>query len=939
MKEKKTFLEQQQSSFLSGSNVAYIETLFEAYQQNPQSVSPQWREYFDQLPQHNGAQEVSLSATRHQFRELARQPQAMVASSMVSDDVEYFQKQSRVMQLINAYRAHGHHLAQLDPLSVAKRHAIPDLTLEYHGLTQQDLSEQFYSDGLTPSAQASLEDILHALQKTYCYHIGVEYMHISESAETTWIRERLEKNNATANFTQAQKQHILQKLYQAEGLERYLHSRYVGQKRFSVEGGDSVIPMLDELIQRAGGERVKEIVIAMAHRGRLNVLVNLLGKRPATLFSEFEGKFEDEEQQRSGDVKYHMGFSSDIATPGGPVHLALAFNPSHLEIINPVVEGSVRARQERRDDTTHDAVLPILIHGDAAFAGQGVVMETLNISQARSFRTGGTVHIIINNQIGFTTSNPLDSRSTLYCTDVAKMVQGPVFHVNADDPEAVILVTQIALDYRMRFKKDVFIDLVCYRRHGHNEADEPMATQPIMYTKIRQLPTTAKLYADKLINEKVTTQQAVDSMNQAYRAHLDAGDAVVEVLEDAVTEYHVDWSPYLGHDWRTPAKTQVTLSKLQKIGQQLMQIPADFTIQAQVAREMENRKKMLKGELPINWGMGETLAYATLVEEGVPIRLCGQDSGRGTFSHRHAVLHDQRDNNMHIPLQHVNPKQAKFIVIDSILSEEAVLGFEYGYATAAPNTLVIWEAQFGDFANGAQVVIDQFISSGEQKWGRMCGLTLLLPHGYEGMGPEHSSARLERFLQLCAQDNMQVCVPSTPAQTFHMLRRQAIRPYRKPLIVMSPKSLLRHKQAVSDLESLSKGEFQCVIPEAEAIKPNEVQRIVFCSGKVYYDLLAQRTQNKQKHIALIRVEQLYPFPEKEIKAAIAAYPKAKEIVWCQEEPKNQGAWHFMQPYLVDCVTKQHTLSYAGRQESAAPAAGSPHLHQQEQAALLAQALT
>jgi 2-oxoglutarate dehydrogenase E1 component len=667
--------------------------------------------------------------------------------------------------------------------------------------------------------------------------------------------------------------------------------------------------------------------------------VNVLGKSPSVMFNEFEGNYDTAHMQGSGDVKYHKGFSSDLRTPGGNVHVALAFNPSHLEVVNPVVEGSVRARQERRGDTAGVRVLPILIHGDAAFAGQGVVMETLQLSQARAFFTGGSIHVIVNNQVGFTTSDPRDARSTMYCSDVAKMLETPIFHVNSDDPEAVVFVTRLALAYRQRFHKDVVIDLVCYRRHGHNEADEPAATQPMMYQVIRKHPTTRKLYADKLAAQGVLTDADAVAMSESYRQGLDEGRAQARASLGLIgNKYTVDWSKYLGNDWTERVKGGSDMARLKALGARIVSFPESFVLQPRVAQVMANRVKMMAGELPLDWGCAETLAYASILEEGNSIRFTGQDAGRGTFFHRHAVLHDQATGARHIPLQHIAERQPSFQIIDSVLSEEAVLGFEYGYSTTDPSALVIWEGQFGDFVNGAQVIIDQFISSGEAKWGRLCGLTLFLPHGYEGQGPEHSSARLERFLQLCAENNMQVCVPSTPAQMYHMIRRQILRSLRKPLIVMTPKSLLRHEMSVSSLEDLSQGEFATVIDEIDKITPANVRRVVLSSGKVYFDLLKARRASGSAEVALVRVEQLYPFPVAELDAVLARYPNARELVWCQEEPQNQGAWYQIRHRLVTLEGKRELL-YAGRAPAAAPATGISKVHEMEQRGLIDAALS
>lgn len=779
------------------------------------------------------------------------------------------------------------------------------------------------------------------MQQTYCRTIGAEFTHITDSEQRHWFQQRLESVRGRPTYSADIKSHLLERVTAGEGLEKYLGTKYPGTKRFGLEGGESLIPMLDELIQRSGSYGTKEIVIGMAHRGRLNVLVNTFGKNPRDLFDEFEGKKKVE--LGSGDVKYHQGFSSNVMTAGGEVHLAMAFNPSHLEIVSPVVEGSVRARQDRRNDPTGEKVLPISIHGDAAFAGQGVVMETFQMSQTRGFKTGGTVHIVINNQVGFTISNPLDSRSTEYATDVAKMIQAPILHVNGDDPEAVLFVTQLAIDYRMQFKRDVVIDLVCYRRRGHNEADEPSGTQPLMYQQITKQRTTRELYAERLTQAGVVDDARVQAKIDEYRNALDNGLHVVKSLvKEPNKELFVDWRPYLGHAWTARHDTRFDLKTLQELSAKLLEIPEGFVVQRQVSKIYEDRQKMQVGGLPINWGYAETMAYATLAFEGHPIRMTGQDIGRGTFSHRHAVLHNQKDAGSYIPLQNLYKGQPRFDLYDSFLSEEAVLAFEYGYSTTTPEALVIWEAQFGDFANGAQVVIDQFITSGEHKWGRLCGLTMLLPHGYEGQGPEHSSARLERYLQLCAEHNIQVAVPTTPAQIYHLLRRQVIRPLRKPLIVLTPKSLLRHKLAISTLEDLAEGSFQTVIPEIDAQDPKKVERIVLCSGKVYYDLLEKRRAEGRDDIAIVRIEQLYPFPEDDLNEVLAPYTNLKHIVWCQEEPMNQGAWYCSQHHMRRIVgnhNKALVLEYAGRDASAAPACGYASMHAEQQEKLLQDAFT
>jgi 2-oxoglutarate dehydrogenase E1 component len=930
------------SSYLFGGNAPYIEALYEAYLNNPGSVPENWRAYFDgmqNVPAVDGSNkpDVAHAPVVASFAERARQGPIRTISA--SADTEMGRKRVAVTQLLGAYRFLGSRWANLDPLQRQARPPIPELEPAFYGFTDADMDTLFtITDTYFGPERAPLRDLLNLLRETYCRSIGAEFMHISDPAEKRWILERLEVTRATPVFSAEQKKHILERLTAAEGLERYLHTRYVGQKRFSLEGSESFIAAIDETIQRAGNNGVQEIVIGMAHRGRLNVLVNTLGKMPEDLFGEFEGRHGDD--LPSGDVKYHQGFSSDISTSGGPVHLSLAFNPSHLEIVNPVVEGSVKARMERRGDKTGAQVLPILVHGDAAFAGQGVVMETLNLAQTRGYGTGGTVHIVINNQIGFTTSDPRDSRSTLYCSDVVKMIEAPVFHVNGDDPEAVVLIAQIALDYRTKFNKDVVIDVVCFRKLGHNEQDTPALTQPLMYKKIAGHPGTRKLYADKLLAQGTINAGEAEDMVQVYRASMDAGKHAVDpVISNFKNKYAVDWMPFLGRKWTDVADTSVPMAELKRLAGRITKLPADFKAHALVERMLTDRAAMGRGEMNLDWGMGEHMAYATLVASGYAVRLTGQDAGRGTFVHRHAVLHDQNrehwDAGSYTPLEHVSETQAPFVVIDSVLSEEAVLAFEYGYSTAEPNTLTIWEAQFGDFANGAQVVIDQFISSGEVKWGRASGLTMMLPHGYEGQGPEHSSARPERFLQLCADNNMQVVQPSSAAQIFHLLRRQMIRMFRKPLVILTPKSLLRLKDAGSPLSELARGGFQTVIGEVDdKIDAKKVKRIIACSGRIYYDLINERHDRGQHDTAIIRIEQLYPFPHKAFAAELKKFPAFAELVWAQDEPQNQGAWFQIQHNIVDALTEGQKLAYAGRPASASPAVGYYDKHYAQQKALL-----
>jgi 2-oxoglutarate dehydrogenase E1 component len=930
------------SSHLAGGNLYYLDELYEQYLADPNSVDNEWRQYFDSLPRVEGAVigDIAHSTVQEQFLLLGKDRNRAVSAGSGSVSSDFDRKQVQVQRLINAFRIRGHQRASLDPLNLMEREQVPDLELGFHDLSQADLDTVFQigmqNFGMP---EAKLADIIGALEKTYCGSIGAEYMHIVDTEERLWLQNRLEGVRGKPNYPADVKIQLLERLTAAEGLEKYLQSRYPGTKRFGLEGGESLVPCVDELIQRAGSHGAKEVVIGLAHRGRLNLLVNTLGKSPQDLFDEFDGKTTFDHH---GDVKYHQGFSSNVTTPGGEVHLAMSFNPSHLEIVSPVVEGSVRARQDRRSDPSGDRVVPISVHGDAAFAGQGVVMETFQMSQIRGYKTGGTIHIIVNNQVGFTTSRREDSRSTEYCTDVAKMVQAPIFHVNADDIEAVNFVTQLAMDYRYEFKKDVVLDLICYRRRGHNEADEPSATQPLMYAQIKQQKTTRALYAARLVSEGVVSDAEVKSMEDGYRAALDAGEPVVKSLvREPDSKLFVDWTPYLGHEWTADHDTSFPMKRLQELGQEINTVPQGFVMQKQVEKTYEDRRKMAAGALPCNWGFAETLAYATLLDQNVGVRFTGQDVGRGTFSHRQATLHDQKTGESYTPLQHIAEEQPRFDLFDSFLSEEAVLAYEYGYATTEPRRLTIWEAQFGDFANGAQVVIDQFITSGEMKWGRLCGLTMLLPHGYEGQGPEHSSARLERFLQLCAENNVQVCVPSTPAQVFHMLRRQAIRPLRKPLIVMSPKSLLRKKEAVSTLEELATGKFHTILQDTANLDANQVKKVILCSGKVYYDLEAYRAEKGIEDRAILRVEQLYPFPEDDLVDALAPYVNMEEMVWCQEEPMNQGAWFQSQHHMLNAMWRHlpnKFLRYAGRPAAATPAAGYMALHVAQQQALIQDAL-
>ncbi len=924
-----------QSSQLAGGNASYIEDLYEQYLVSPDSVDPKWKSYFDGFKGRE-AGDVPHSAVIAHIAEAGRNASSAVASAGGGDE-----RERNVGRLITAYRSRGHLGAQLDPLGLTPPVNPPDLGLAFHHLSDADLNDEFSTGGVGGQPRMKLRDLLARLKATYTGSIGAEFMYIAEVDQRQWLYQRLESAGGNYNLDADTQRRTLERLTAAEGLERYLHTKYVGQKRFSLEGGDSLIPMMDTVIRSAGKDGVKDVVIGMAHRGRLNVLVNTLGKNPRKLFDEFEGRFEHDDRAVAGDVKYHMGFSADVATAGGPVHLALAFNPSHLEIVDPVVAGSVRSRQERRGDTARKQVMPILIHGDAAFAGQGVVMELFQMSQARGFAVGGTVHIVINNQVGFTTSNRDDSRSTLYCTDIAKMVGAPVLHVNGDDPEAVVFAAQLAYDFRQQFHKDVVIDLVCYRRWGHNEADEPAITQPLMYQVIRKHKTTRELYAEKLEAAGVIPANGGKALVDAYREKLDSGEVTTELAQVEKTpptsKLYVDWPKLLAGKLSDPVSTRVPMAELTRLAKLINTIPEGVELHSRVAKVYDDRRKMAAGEIPGDWGFAENLAYATLLDQGHGLRLVGQDVGRGTFTHRHAILHDQKTDAYYLPLRQLVQSPEQATVIDSLLSEEAVMAYEYGFSTTDPNTLCIWEGQFGDFANGAQVVIDQFIASGEAKWGRISGLTLLLPHGYEGQGPEHSSARLERFLQLCALENMLVCVPSTPAQAFHMLRRQLCMTTRKPLVVMSPKSLLRHKLAVSSLDELANGEFQHLIGDASA-DAKKVQRVVLCSGKVYYDLLEDQTKRGQDDVAIIRVEQLYPFPRPQLAAELKKYGKAADVVWCQEEPMNQGAWYQIRHHLQACLADGQNLHYAGRPRSPSPAVGHMADHLRELQQLLADAL-
>ena len=919
--------EMQQQSYLYGSNAAFIEELYSRYLKDESSVDENWRKWFAELANgeltpdqdHLEIKAQMLEAVRHKGRGNG------VATAPNAEQQEIDAKQVRVLQLINAYRVKGHQKARLDPLGMSSIPEIKEMSLDGNNLSEADLDTVFNTGSLFGVEEAPLRDIIARLEKTYCGAVGSEYMHIEDRSQKRWIQVQIETSLATPNFREGRRNRILDRIIAAENLEKYLHSRYIGQKRFSLEGGESLIPILDRVVQQAGVTSTHEVVIGMAHRGRLNVLTNIFGMMPSDLFDEFEGNIEYDDRFNY-DVKYHQGFSSDIYTDSGPMHMALAFNPSHLEIVDPVVEGSVRARQRRFDDRNTNDVLPVLIHGDSAFAGQGVVMETFNMCQTRGYKTGGTIHIIVNNQIGFTTSNPRDMRSALYCTEVARMVQAPIFHVNGDDPEACVFIAEIAVKYRETFQRDVVIDMVCYRRYGHNEADEPAVTQPLMYEAIRKHPRLVDLHAQRLIDEGFTSREKVDEMIADYRRALEEGGAVaLNVISGLEPSAARDWAGVQQGDVNITPGTAVEAERIQRLGERMLTLPEGFKLHSRVAKIMDNRRRMLAGEIPGDWGFAENLAYATLLDDGYRIRLSGQDSERGTFFHRHAALHDQKTGEIYKPLKFMAENQPRFEVINSFLSEEAVLGFEYGYSSTDPHSLVIWEAQFGDFANGAQVVIDQFISSGEMKWGRLSGLVMLLPHGYEGQGPEHSSARIERYLELCAQHNMRVVQPTLPAQIFHVLRSQMVCGFRKPLIVMSPKSLLRHERAVSSLDDYSNGEFQKVIPEIDEIDAGKVKRLILCSGKIFYKLYESREQHYDHSTAIVRMEQLYPFPKADLMAVFESYPGLENVVWCQDEPRNQGMFREFKSRLNE-IFAPLKVQYAGRISSASPAVGYMALH-------------
>ena len=923
------------SSHISAGHAAYLESLYESFINNPEDLSIEWLDFFTNLPDHptsNG--EISHQEIIKEFKNISR-------SNTVSK-VSVDERQGKVVRLIQSYRNRGHLKAKLDPLGMMERRLVEDLNIEFHGFSEMDLDEEFYTDTFsTGKNKLPLREIVKRLEEIYCGNIGIECNHIMESQERRWFQKKFESKLQDYSFTDDEKYNIYERLNSAEGLAKYLSAKYPGMKRFGIDGAESLVPLVESVIQNCGSIGANQICFGMAHRGRLNLLVNVLGKLPSELFAAFD---EDStlEGANTGDVKYHLGFSSNLNTPGGEVHVSLFNNPSHLEIVDPVVIGSVRARQDRIKDKDRSKVIPVLLHGDASFSGQGVVMESLQMSQTRGFYVGGCIHIIVNNQIGFTTSNTNDSRSTDYSSDVAKIIQAPVIHVNGDDPEMVVNAAKIACKYRNKFKKDIVIDLFCYRRRGHNEADDPSATQPLMYKKISEHPSVLKQYEQALLTKKVLTDEKIKSIKTEYRKSLESGQTVAKNLaKKPNNSLWFDWDPYLDTKWWPKVDTSVDKKQFKELGHDICSIPKSFSLGSQATKIFEDRIKMTDENIPINWGYAESMAYATLLNEGYPIRITGQDVRRGTFSHRHACVFDSKSGMGFIPLSEIAEKNnTRFDIYDSLLSEEAVLGFEYGYSATWPSGLAIWEAQFGDFANGAQVVIDQFIVSAQHKWERLSGLVMLLPHGYEGQGPEHSSARIERFLQLCASENIQVCVPSSPKQIFHLLRRQAIRKMRTPLIVISPKSLLRNPDATSNLDELTSGEFSCVIDD-DLKNKKDVKRIIMCSGKVYYDLVKMRDKNDSKDVGIVRIEQLYPFPYDDLEEILTKYENVQEFIWCQEEPLNQGAWfshrHRIQRVL-DRFNKGDEVSLVSRPPAAAPAVGLMKLHLQQQEELVKEAI-
>ncbi|MCZ6748319.1 MAG: 2-oxoglutarate dehydrogenase E1 component [SAR324 cluster bacterium] len=950
------------STVLSGVNSEFLEDLYRNYLEAPASLDPQWRAFFDAVanghsalgrrsspsggyrgdggsagPQVGPGAGPKVGPARQADASMFTVPEQHAAGPGLSGDGA---KQSGVFQLINNYRVFGHTRANLDPLGRPHLERPPDLSLQFFGLSEADLDETYSTGTLVAPSTRTLREIVDQVTQTYCGPVGMEYMMIRDQSQRLWLQQAMEQTWNRPRFDKETRRDILTMLTRAELFEKFLHTKFVGQKRFSLEGAETLITLLDGLVEEAAELGVEEIVMGMSHRGRLNVLVNVMEKAPQFVFSEFEDATDINPLDGTGDVKYHLGYSSDRKTRSGrEIHLSLSFNPSHLEAVNPVVEGNVRAKQDRRGDRERTQVMPVLMHGDAAFAGQGLVPETLNLSQLEGYTTGGTIHIIVNNQIGFTT-HPRFARSFAYPSDMAKILLVPVFHVNGDDPEAVHHVVKLAVNFRQTFHTDVVIDMFCYRRHGHNEMDEPSFTQPLTYKLVRQHPSTLEIYSAKLREEGVLSAEEIGTIQQNHRAVLDRAleETRANGIRSVTDTLHGAWTGLERHDPRQIVVTEVNREVLQEISDDLTSCPEGFTPHPRIAKLLETRRQMMAGEVRIDWGFGELLAYGSLLREGYHVRLSGQDCTRGTFSHRHANLVDIETGEDYTALQHLTTPRGVFSIHDSPLSEAGVLGFDFGYSLADPLSLILWEAQFGDFANGAQVIVDQFIASSEVKWLRMSGLVMLLPHGFEGQGPEHSSARIERFLQLCAEDNIQVCYATTPAQNFHMLRRQIRRSFRKPLISMAPKSLLRHPLATSTIADLINGTFREVLYERDAIPPEGVRRIVFCSGKVYYDLLAERRKRELEHVALVRLEQLYPFPVDQAKEVLGQYPNVKEACWVQEDPQNMGAWTFVQPRMEALLPKKLKLRYVGRPAAASPAVGSHRAHAEEQKAIVAEAL-
>ncbi|MSU89586.1 2-oxoglutarate dehydrogenase E1 component [Rhodobacteraceae bacterium 2CG4] len=969
------------SSFLQGHNAAYVDQLYARYAQDPHAVDESWRQFFAALADDEGDvrreargpswartdwppapnDELTAALDGQWAEDPVAHASRKIGARAAETGVEVSEQQIkravvdslRALMLIRAYRIRGHLAADLDPLNLTEPTEHPELDPKTYGFSDADIDRPIFIDMVLGLEMATLRQILEILKRTYCGTFALQYMHISDPEQAAWLKERIEGYGKEIAFTREGRKAILNKLVEAEGFEKFLHVKYTGTKRFGLDGGEALIPAMEQIIKRGGSLGVKEIIVGMPHRGRLSVLANVMGKPYKAIFNEFQGgSFKPEEVEGSGDVKYHLGASSDREFDGNVVHLSLTANPSHLEAVNPVVIGKARAKQAQLNDSDRTQVLPVLLHGDAAFAGQGVVAECFGLSGLKGHRTGGTIHIVVNNQIGFTTA-PHNSRSSPYPTDIALMVEAPIFHVNGDDPEACVHAAKVATEYRQKFGKDVVIDMFCYRRFGHNEGDEPMFTQPLMYKAIKTHKTTLQLYTERLIRDGLIPEGEIDDMKAAFQAHLN------EEFETG-KEYKPNKADWLDGRWShldkqgekyQRGKTAVKLSRLKEVGAALTRLPEGFKPHRTVERMLKSKQEMIDNGTGIDWATAEALAFGTLLAEGYPVRLSGQDSTRGTFSQRHSGIIDQETEERYLPLNHIKSGQAAYEAVDSMLSEYAVLGFEYGYSLAEPNALTLWEAQFGDFVNGAQIMIDQFISSGEKKWLRMSGLVMLLPHGYEGQGPEHSSARLERFLQLCAEDNWIVANCTTPANYFHILRRQLHRSFRKPLVLMTPKSLLRHKKAVSTLEEMSTGSsfHRCLWDDAQqgnsdtVLAPDDkIRRVVICSGKVYYDLLEARDEQGLEDVYLLRLEQFYPFPAQSLVGELKRFPEA-EVVWCQEEPKNQGAWTFVEPnvewVLGRIGSKWKRPAYAGRAAAASPATGLAKQHKAQQDALVNDALT